>query len=41
LQPIDMALACRREKCSADEVFALHTDLVRQCDSSVRYISAK
>ncbi len=39
LKPIDMALACRREKCTAEDVFALHTDLNRQCESAVRYIS--
>ena len=40
LKPIDMALACRNEKCTAEDVFALHTDLQRQCESAVRYISA-
>ena len=40
LKPIDMALACRQEKCTAEEVFALHTDLNRQCESAVCYISA-
>jgi hypothetical protein len=39
LEPIDMALACRQEKCTAEDVFALHTDLSRQCESAVRYIS--
>jgi hypothetical protein len=38
LNPIDMALACRHETCSAEDVFMLRTDLVRQCDSAVRYI---
>jgi len=41
LKPIDVALACRQEKCTADDVFALHTDLVRQCDSAVSYILSK
>jgi hypothetical protein len=41
LKPIDMALACRQEKCTADDVFALHTDLNRQCDCAVSYISAR
>jgi hypothetical protein len=41
LKPIDMALACRKEKCTADDVFALHTDLNRQCESAVSYISAR
>lgn len=40
LKPIDMALACRQEKCTADDVFALRTDLVRQCESAIAYISA-
>jgi hypothetical protein len=39
LKPIDMALACRQEKCSADDLFALHTDLIRQCESAIRFIS--
>ena len=39
LEPIDKALACRQEKCTAEDVFALHTDLNRQCESAVRYIS--
>jgi hypothetical protein len=41
LKPIDMALACRNGKCAAEDVFALHADLNRQCESAVRYISAK
>ena len=40
LKPIDMALACRQEKCTAEEVFALHTDLNRQCESAISYISS-
>jgi hypothetical protein len=40
LKPIDMALACRQEKCTADDVFALHTDLNRQFESAISYISA-
>jgi hypothetical protein len=39
LKPTDMALACRNEKCTAEDVFALHVDLNRQCESAVRYIS--
>ena len=39
LRPIDMALACRQEKYTAEEVFALRPDLVRQCESAVSYIS--
>ncbi len=38
LKPIDMALACRQGKCTVDDVFALHTDLKRQCESAVNYI---
>ena len=41
LVPIDMALACRQEKCTADDVFALCTDLIRQCESAVSYVSAR
>lgn len=41
LKPIDMALACRQEKCTAEDVFALHADLERQCESAVSYISAR
>ena len=40
LKPIDMALACRNDKCTADDVFALRTNLLRQCDSTLSYISA-
>ena len=39
LKPIDMALDCRNEKCTAEDVFALGTDLNRQCERAVRYIS--
>jgi len=41
LKPIDMALACRHEKCTVDDVFALHTDLNCQCESAVSYITAR
>ncbi len=41
LKPIDMALACRNAKCAAEDVFALGTDLNRQCESAVGYISAR
>src|SRR5258706_6839801 len=40
LQPIDIALACRQGMCTADDVFALGTDLNRQCQSATSYISA-
>jgi hypothetical protein len=38
LRPIDMALACRNEQCASDDVFALRTDLNRQCEAALRYI---
>ena len=41
LEPIDMALACRSGRCSADDVFALHVDLVRLSELAVSYISAR
>jgi hypothetical protein len=41
LKPIDMALACRNEQCTAEDVFALRTNLERQCESAVTYISVK
>lgn len=41
LKPIDMALACRQEKCTAEDVFALRTDLIRQCENAISYISAR
>ena len=41
LRPIDMALACRQERCTAEEVFDLRPDLVRQCASALIYISAR
>jgi hypothetical protein len=41
LEPIDMALACRQEKCTAGDVFSLRTDLNHQCKSAVNYISAR
>lgn len=40
LKAIDMALACRQEKCAAEDVFALCTDLIQLCESAVGYISA-
>lgn len=38
LKPIDMALACRNEKCTAEDVFAHRPDLNRQCEHAVSYI---
>jgi len=39
LKPIDMALACRQEKCAAEDVFALTPDLMRQFDATISYIA--
>ena len=41
LEPIDRALACRKEKCTAEDVFSLRTDLHRQYESAVSYITSK
>src|SRR5262245_19983808 len=41
LLPIEKALACRRGKSSAEEVFSLGADLNRQFESTVSYISAR
>jgi predicted nucleotidyltransferase len=41
LGPIQAALACRREDCSAEEVFALGADLNWQLESTVSYISLR
>jgi len=41
LKPIHMALACRNEKCTAEDVFALRTDFNRQCESAISYISTR
>lgn len=38
LKPIDMALECRNEKCTAEAVFALRTNLDRQCEAALTYI---
>lgn len=39
LKPIDMALVCRDEKCTVEDVFALCTDLISQCERAISYIS--
>ena len=39
LEPIDMALACRNDRCTAEDVFALRTDLIRQCKSAIGFIA--
>jgi hypothetical protein len=41
LKPIDMALACRQDQCTAEEVFTLRTDLNRQVQSALSYISKR
>ena len=41
LEPIDRALACRRERCSVEDVFAVRTDLNRQVQSALSYISKR
>ena len=41
LKPINMALACRKDKCTAEYVFSLRTDLHRQYESAVSYITSK
>jgi hypothetical protein len=41
LKAIDMALACRQQKCTAEDVFALRTDLLRLSGCALRYISAR
>lgn len=41
LRPIDLALACRQEKCAAEEVFALRANLRRQFDNTVSYVSER
>lgn len=39
LAPIEAALACRREKCSAEEVFALRTDFMKQYEAALDYVA--
>jgi hypothetical protein len=41
LEPIDRALACRQDRCTAEDVFALGTDLKGQVHSAVSYISKR
>ena len=41
LEPIDRALACRQERCSVEDIFALRTDLNRQVQSALSYISRR
>ena len=39
LAPIALALECRRGRCSAEDVFALKADLIKQFDSTMAYIA--
>jgi len=41
LQPIDMALECRKGNCDAEDVLRLGADLNRQCESALRYVLAR
>jgi len=41
LKPIDLALACRQDRCTAEDVFALRTDLNSQFQSALSYISER
>jgi hypothetical protein len=41
LEPIDLALACRQEKCAAEKVFASAPDLNAQFEAAIRYLSEK
>jgi hypothetical protein len=41
LKPADMALACRNGTCTAEDVFAMRTDLDAQCQSALSYIAAR
>jgi hypothetical protein len=41
LVPIEMALTCRQGKCSAEDVFSLNTDLSREFERTLAYISTR
>jgi predicted nucleotidyltransferase len=41
LLPIEKALACRQGDCSAKEMFLINTDLNRQFDKTLSYISTR
>ncbi len=41
LDPIALALECRRGRCTAEEVFSLQVDLDRQFNKTMAYISGK
>ena len=39
IKPIELALACRQEKCAVEDVFAHRTDLDRQFEAMITYTS--
>jgi hypothetical protein len=41
LEPIDRALACRQDQCTAENVFALRPNLNRQVQSALSYITKR
>lgn len=41
LEPIRLALACRHNRCAAEDVFALNVDLAKQFDTTMAYISRR
>jgi predicted nucleotidyltransferase len=41
LEPIALALECRRGRCAAEDVFALKVDLHKQFDTTMAYILGK
>jgi hypothetical protein len=41
LEPIDLALACRQGKCTAEDVLARAPDLNGQFEAAIRYVSQK
>ena len=41
LKPIDLALACRQEKCTAADVLALAPDLNHQFEAAISYTSGR
>jgi hypothetical protein len=41
LEPIELALACRQGKCTAEDVLALAPDLNAQFEGAIRYLAGK
>jgi hypothetical protein len=41
LKPIELALACRQGKCTAEDVFGRSPDLDAQFEAAIRYLSGK